>query len=130
MKTHPEIKILVIDDEPFIRESLVGFLEDCDFNISSADSAEQALNLLRQTTFDVAIVDLRLPGMNGDVFIQEINSLAPHIRFLIHTGSVDYHLSKKLIDIGVRTDHVFYKPQHDLTLFVNTIDNLFRDPAS
>jgi len=127
MKTHSEIKILVIDDEPFIRESLVGFLEDCDYVVSSAESAEQALNLLRETPYDVAIVDLRLPGMNGDVFIQEINRLAPKIRFLIHTGSVDYRLSKKLLEIGVLPDHVFYKPQHDLMLFVNKIEDLFKD---
>jgi DNA-binding NtrC family response regulator len=127
MKTHSEIKILVIDDEPFIRESLVGFLEDCDYEVSSAESAEQALNLLRETPYDVAIVDLRLPGMNGDVFIQEINRLVPNIRFLIHTGSVDYRLSKNLLEIGVLPDHVFYKPQHDLMLFVNKIEDLFKD---
>ncbi len=127
MKTHSEIKILVIDDEPFIRESLVGFLEDCDYDVASAESAEQALNLLRGTPYDVAIVDLRLPGMNGDVFIQEIHRLVPQIRFLIHTGSVDYRLSKNLLDIGVRPAHVFYKPQHDLMLFVNTIEDLFKD---
>ncbi len=127
MKKHSEIKILVIDDEPFIRESLVGFLEDCDYEVSSAESAEQALNLLRETPYDVAIVDLRLPGMNGDVFIQEINRLVPNIRFLIHTGSVDYRLSKKLLEIGVLPDHVFYKPQHDLMLFVNKIEDLFKD---
>ena len=127
MKKHSEIKILVIDDEPFIRESLVGFLEDCDYEVSSAESAEQALNLLRETPYNVAIVDLRLPGMNGDVFIQEINRLVPDIRFLIHTGSVDYRLSKKLLEIGVLPDHVFYKPQHDLMLFVNKIEDLFKD---
>ncbi|MBT6612107.1 MAG: response regulator, partial [Deltaproteobacteria bacterium] len=83
MKKHSEVKILVIDDEPFIRESLVGFLEDCDYDVSSAESAEQALHLLRETPYNVAIVNLRLPGMNGDMFIQEINRLVPQIRFLI-----------------------------------------------
>ena len=130
MKKHSEVKILVIDDEPFIRESLVGFLEDCDYDVSSAESAEQALHLLRETPYNVAIVNLRLPGMNGDMFIQEINRLVPQIRFLIHTGSVDYRLSKKLLDIGVRPDHVFYKPQHDLMLFVDTIEDMVKDATA
>jgi len=127
MGNHSQIKVLIIDDEPFIRESLAGFLEDGDFDVSSADSAEQALDLLRKNPYDIAIVDLRLPGMNGDVFIQEINRISPQIRFLIHTGSVDYRLSSELLAVGIRPDHVFYKPQHDLTLFVKKIEQLLEE---
>lgn len=127
MGDRSDIKVLIIDDEPFIRESLAGFLEDGDFDVSSADSAEQALDLLRKDPYDIAIVDLRLPGMNGDVFIQEINRMSPQIRFLIHTGSVDYRLSSELLAVGIKPDHVFYKPQHDLTLFVDKIEQLLEE---
>ena len=119
-----KIKILIVDDEPFIRESLTGFLEDCDFTVAAAVSAEQAMEMLALSAFHVAIVDLRLPGMNGDVFIKEIHKLNPDIRFLIHTGSVDYRLSIELLNIGVKPEHVFYKPQHDLDLFVEKINEL------
>ncbi len=127
MKDRSEIRVLIIDDEPFIRESLAGFLEDGDFNVSSADSAELAMELLRKDPYDIAIVDLRLPGMNGDVFIQEVSRMSPQIRFLIHTGSVDYRLSSELLAVGIEPDHVFYKPQHDLTLFVDKIEELLKD---
>lgn len=130
MDDRSETKILIIDDEPFIRESLAGFLEDGDFDVSSADSAEQAMELLRNDLYDVAIVDLRLPGMNGDVFIQEVNEMSPEIRFLIHTGSVDYRLSSELLAVGIKPDHVFYKPQHDLTLFVEKIEELLKERDS
>ncbi|MFH2131454.1 MAG: response regulator [bacterium] len=130
MMKRSDVKILIIDDEPFIRESLAGFLEDCDYFVSSADSAEQAMDQLRKTPFDIAIVDLRLPGMNGDVFIQDVSRLLPQIRFLIHTGSVDYRLSAELLEIGVRPEHVFYKPQHELALFVDKIEDLLKDRLS
>lgn len=126
MKDRSDTKILIIDDEPFIRESLAGFLEDGDFDVSSANSAEQAMDLLRKDKYDIAIVDLRLPGMNGDMFIQEVHQMSPQIRFLIHTGSVDYRLSKELLAVGICPEHVFYKPQHDLTLFVDKIEELLQ----
>jgi DNA-binding NtrC family response regulator len=124
-----KIRVLVIDDEPFIRESLSGYLEDCDFEVASVESAEEALELLEKVTCDVAIVDLRLSGMNGDALIQSIYKVYPAVRFLIHTGSVDYRLSPELLRIGVRSDHVFYKPQHDLSRFVDKINELMTGDA-
>ncbi|MCP4750214.1 MAG: response regulator [Proteobacteria bacterium] len=124
---HSEIRVLVIDDEPFIRESLAGFLEDCDFEVTSAESGEEALELLKTSPVEIAIVDLRLPGMNGDALIQQVNKVSRNIRFLIHTGSVDYRISKELDKIGVRPEHVFYKPQPDLSLFVEKIEALLQD---
>jgi len=130
MADRADVKILIIDDEPFIRESLAGFLEDGDYCVSSADSAEQAMNLLQKDPYDIAIVDLRLPGMNGDAFIQEVDQLVPGIRFLIHTGSVDYRLSNELLAVGIKPEHVFYKPQHDLTHFVDTIELLLKERSA
>lgn len=130
MKERSEIRVLIIDDEPFIRESLAGFLEDGDYIVASANSAEQAMALLRKDPYDIAIVDLRLPGMNGDVFIQEVNEMSPQIRFLIHTGSVDYRLSNELLAVGIRPEHVFYKPQHDLSLFVEKIEALLEERSN
>lgn len=124
MTESAKINVLIVDDEPFIRESLTGFLEDCDFDVYSAESAELALEMVNERDFDVAIVDLRLPGMNGDVLIQEIYKTKPEVKFLIHTGSVDYRLSRELLNIGVKPDHVFYKPQHDLDCFVKIINEL------
>ncbi len=118
------ISILVVDDERFILDSLTGFLEDYDFQVSRAESAEEALEVLEEKTFQVAVIDLRLPGMSGDLLIQNINKLHPKIRFVIHTGSVGYVLSEDLKSIGMKVDHVFFKPMPDLTVLVDTIQTL------
>ena len=123
---HSEIRILVIDDEPVIRDSLVGFLEDCDFAVSSVESAEEALENLQEGLFDLAIVDLRLPGMSGEEFIKKAFVIAPEIKYVIHTGSVSYRLSDELLEIGIRPEHVFLKPQTDLSIFVDTIQLLLK----
>jgi len=111
------IRVLVVDDEPSIRNSLVEFLEDCEFAVSAAESAESALELIDHTSIDVAIVDIRLPKLDGDSFILQAHQRYPRMRFLIHTGSVEYKLSDELKGFGVTHDHVFLKPQMDLSVF-------------
>lgn len=115
------IRVLVVDDEPSIRNSLLEFLEDCQFAVSAADSAESALELIEHTSIDVAIVDIRLPKLDGDSFILQAHQRFPRMRFMIHTGSVEYKLPDELKGFGVTHDCVFLKPQMDLSVFETAI---------
>ncbi len=119
--------ILVVDDESSIRESLAEFLRDFGMSVAAAGNAEEALEILKDEAFDVLIADLRLPGMTGDAMIQKAHQLRPELRFLIHTGSIDYRLSTELIDLGLSSDHVILKPLSDLTALVDKIEALFRN---
>lgn len=118
------ICVLVVDDEPAIRNSLVEFLEDCQFDVYAADSAENALDLIARIPIDVAIVDIRLPKLDGDSFIAQASVLRTQMRYLIHTGSVEYKLSDELKSLGVSPEHVFHKPQMDLSVFHDAIHRL------
>ena len=118
------IRVLVVDDEPSIRNSLVEFLEDCQFTVTAASSAEHALELIENTCLDVAVVDIRLPQLDGDSFIIQAHDRCPRMQFLIHTGSVEYKLPAELKRLGVTRDHVFLKPQMDLSVFDKTIRKL------
>ncbi len=57
--------VLVIDDEPGIRQSLGGILEDEGYSVQTAGTAETALELLRDGNFDLLFLDIWLPGMDG-----------------------------------------------------------------
>lgn len=124
MTEYSQIRILVVDDEHSIRRSLVGFLEDYDFDVSSASSAEEALELLAKESFHVGVIDLRLPGMSGDVFILKAYEMLPTMRFLIHTGSSSYHLPEELAHIGLKPKDVFLKPLSDMTVVVDSIRDM------
>ncbi len=115
------VSILVIDDEPSIRNSLVNYLEDYDFDVESAESGEEALELVLKKQYDVAIVDLRLPGMSGEAFILKASESCEKLQYLIHTGSVDYRISESLISIGMTSKHLLLKPLADLSLLVDAI---------
>src|ERR1700722_7852314 len=58
-------KILIVDDEEGIREALAGALTDEGYSVSSVDSGEACLDLLRKTAFDVILLDIWLPGIDG-----------------------------------------------------------------
>jgi len=121
MSMDPPVKVLVVDDEPGIRESLSDFLDDYEFDVFSAESAEQALDIVAREDLDIAIVDLRLPGISGDTMILRSHSIKPDMKFLIHTGSVDYRLPAELKAIGMGSENLFLKPIPDLTVIIDAI---------
>ncbi len=115
------IRILVLDDESSVRESLGSYLEDRDFDVLLAESAEESLELLKRETVDCAIVDIRLPGIDGDDLILRAHGLQPSLKFLIHTGSTEYQLSESLIKIGIGDQDVFRKPLTDMSVIVEAV---------
>src|ERR1700739_1269871 len=67
--------ILIVDDESGIRDSLKGVLDDEGFRTDEADSGEACLRLLEQNAFDVVLLDVWLPGMDGLDTLQKIREL-------------------------------------------------------
>jgi DNA-binding NtrC family response regulator len=58
-------KILIVDDELIMRESLAGWLERDDYPVDTAASGEEALKKLAQSRFDILLVDIKMDGMSG-----------------------------------------------------------------
>jgi DNA-binding response OmpR family regulator len=56
---------LILDDEESIRQSIAAFMEDEGYVVFQAESAEQALEIVRTHPIDDAVVDIRLPGQDG-----------------------------------------------------------------
>jgi DNA-binding NtrC family response regulator len=124
MVDYSSIRVLVIDDEPAICSSLSAFLEDYGFRASTAESAEEALDLMKSNVYDVCIVDMRLPGVSGEELIIQARARYPEQRHIIYTGSISYNLSDQLKHLGMRPEHVFLKPVRVLSLLVKCIKQL------
>ena len=58
-------KILVVDDELIMRESLHSWLEEDGMEVHTAESGEEGLEMAKKENFDVMLVDLKMPGMDG-----------------------------------------------------------------
>ncbi len=107
----PRILVLVLDDHPSLRRNLMALLEDEGFDVIGAESGEHAMQLMRD--IDIAIVDIRLPGMSGNEFILAAHAQHPELKFIIHTGVVGYSLPDALRNIGLTDESVFAKPLAD-----------------
>ena len=114
-------KVLLLDDEPDIRDSLKEFLDDCGISTVRAGSAEEALELECLDEVQVAVVDIRLGGMDGLEFIKTLHARRPGIRYLIHTGSTDFQLDAQLRKIGLTESEVLFKPVLDMSVFQQAI---------
>ncbi len=121
------IKILVLDDEQSIRESLSEYLRDFGYEVQSAGTAEDALRMMRLEQPDVAIVDIRLPGMDGDELIRQCSKIMPELQYVVHTGSVAFTVHDELIALGVTRQNIMWKPVLDMGQFVTSIDHLLGD---
>jgi two-component system nitrogen regulation response regulator NtrX len=84
-------KILIVDDEEGIREALSGALTDEGYSVSSVESGEACLDLVRKTAFDVVLLDIWLPGIDGLETLEEIRSLenAPEVVMISGHGNIE-----------------------------------------
>jgi two-component system, NtrC family, nitrogen regulation response regulator NtrX len=78
--------ILIVDDEASIRESLRGVLEDEGYRVSDAESGEACMDLLRRQSFDVVLLDIWLPGMDGLETLEKIKDNPEHPEVVIISG--------------------------------------------
>jgi two-component system, NtrC family, nitrogen regulation response regulator NtrX len=83
--------ILIVDDESGIRDSLRGVLDDEGFRTEAAESGEQCLRLLASQGFDVVLLDVWLPGMDGLETLQKIRELeaAPEVIMISGHGTIE-----------------------------------------
>jgi DNA-binding NtrC family response regulator len=79
-------RILLVDDEKDFVEALAERLRNRNFHVTSAFNGEEALKVLKEYNFDVAIVDVRMPGMDGIDVLKEIKKLKPLTEVLMLTG--------------------------------------------
>jgi len=78
--------ILIVDDESSIRQSLKGVLEDEGYKVMGADSGESCLDLLRHRSFDVILLDVWLPGMDGLEALQKIKEADDRAEVIMISG--------------------------------------------
>lgn len=113
--------ILILDDEDGIRESLSDYFADHDWDVISASSGEDALHLLESNTPDGALVDIRLPGMDGNTFIRKICRKIPRIAVIIITGSPAYSVPEDISVLECVYPGVFCKPLTDIPKLEKTL---------
>jgi len=92
--------VLIVDDEEGIRESLSGIFEDEGCIIVTANSGEEALNLLKEQNPDLVLLDIWLPGIDGIKTLEKIKALKPDIPVIMISGHGNIELAVKATRFG------------------------------
>jgi CheY-like chemotaxis protein/DNA-binding transcriptional ArsR family regulator len=112
-------KILVVDDEETARVTLEALLKKEGHDVTLAKNGKEAIEKIKQTTFDVALVDLVMPDMDGMLVLKEIKTANPKTHVIMITGFGTIEGAVKAMKVGA-TDYIS-KPFKK-----NEIENLVR----
>jgi len=82
----PGARVLVVEDEAYVRDSLLDVLRSRGFNPSGVDGAAAALRVLERSPVDVVLTDLRMPGQTGIDLIRKIQASSPEVPVVVLTG--------------------------------------------
>jgi DNA-binding NtrC family response regulator len=113
--------IIIIDDELLIRDLLYDHFSEKDWVVSVSESGEKSIELLRNRAYDIALVDVRMPDMDGLSFVRKMRELYPTMPVVIITG---YPTVESAIEaIRLKVDDYFIKP-FNINKLYKTIDHL------
>lgn len=96
----PGEKILIVDDEPRIRDLCARVLEKEEYEVDLAKDAESALDLLKEKSYNLVFLDLKLPGMNGLELLKRIKAEHPGMEVIMITGYATIETAVKAIKLG------------------------------
>ncbi|OGO05164.1 MAG: hypothetical protein A2Y73_04535 [Chloroflexi bacterium RBG_13_56_8] len=101
-------KVLVVDDDPGILETMSDILSLEGYGVDVADCGEKAVELCAQQHYDFALLDIRMPGMDGVETLREIKIKDPAVRVVMITGFDVGDLANQAMEEGAEA--VFRKP--------------------
>jgi CheY-like chemotaxis protein len=80
------MRILVVDDESFVRDLVQETLRARRYTTAAAASGEEALEILAREAFDIVVTDMVMPGMNGLELVKRVKRQWPRTRLVVLTG--------------------------------------------
>jgi DNA-binding NtrC family response regulator len=92
--------ILIVDDEPIVRESIRDWLKDAGYQVATAETGEEALEMMQKQDFSVVVLDVRLPGKTGLRVLREVKALKPHIKSIVITAYPATELAAEAKELG------------------------------
>lgn len=105
--------IVIIDDEKMLGTIMKDQLEEFSDHVRVAETGSDGLRLVEEMNPDVAVVDMRLPDMDGNQFILSAYGISPKTCYFVHTGSLDYTIPSSLKELGLTKEHIIFKPVID-----------------
>ena len=119
------IKILVVDDEPYICDVMRRILEIGGYWVTTTSSGKTALELVKEDRPDVILLDLMMPGMDGREICRRVREIAPETRIIYFTGKIEFDASQSKM-LNREADAVILKPATSKKI-LSTISKVLED---
>ncbi len=107
------LRILVVDDEAIVRESLAGWFQEDGHEVQTAVSGQEALILLKKERWDLAFIDIKMPGMDGLELNRRIQEMSPETTVIIMTAFASVETAVQALREGAH-DYITkpFDPEH------------------
>jgi DNA-binding NtrC family response regulator len=112
-------RILIVDDDENIRKVLVAILQDEGYSVDSVGTANKAIEATKRKFYNIALIDIRLPDMEGTELILQLKETTPRIRKIIITG---YPTLQNAIEAVNRTADAYMMKPFDVKKILETIE--------
>ena len=93
-------KVLIVDDEPDVRQLLYDFLTGRDYEVILAAGGLEAIDMVRREKPDLVLLDVVMPGMSGVETLRCIAEIDPPVRVIMVTANADIGLTSRLLAMG------------------------------
>ncbi|MBW2065519.1 MAG: response regulator [Deltaproteobacteria bacterium] len=120
-------RILIVDDEPIVRDSLKEWLEDEGFRVDTAESGTQALQRIAESTFHLMLLDIKMPGMDGVEVLKRARELNPDLPVVMMTAYATVETAVEAMKIGA-LDYLMkpFDPDSLVPLVIRLYQDLMR----
>lgn len=92
--------ILIVDDEPIVRESLRDWLVDAGYEVQTAKTGEEGLEILENQEIGLVILDVRLPGKTGIRVLEEMKQMKPDVKAIVITAYASPQMQDEAMKLG------------------------------
>lgn len=117
------MKLLIVDDETRFLEAIARRLVRRGFDVRTATSGPEAIELARQEKFDVALVDLKMPGMEGGEVLQRLKQEHDFLEVVILTGHGSLESAVQLTKLGA---HSYLPKPYELDRLIEVLLEAYR----
>ena len=100
--------ILIVDDEPIVREAIRDWLVDAGYDVTTAETGERALEIAAEKDFGLIILDVRLPGKTGIRVLEQMKEAKPNVKAIIITAYASPQMRTEALELGAL--HYLSKP--------------------
>src|SRR5438128_4852322 len=100
VEPHKALRVLFVDDERSLQEFMRSELPRLGHEVVVCADGRAALKALEKSTFDAAILDLRMPGMSGIEVLQHLKQVSPDTEALVMTGHASMETAISAMRLG------------------------------